>query len=150
VAAEAVGERLDEDGTALLPGLADRLAHHVVGVHDVHPVAAHAGHAEALAPAVELGHGGVPRQRGAHAELVVGDHEDDRKLPEGGEVERLAEGALVGGAVAEHADGDLVEAAVVRGQRHARRQGQVAADDPVAAHEAVLEVEHVHRAAASA
>ena len=92
---------------------------------------------------------GVALDRRAHAELVVGDHEDDRQLPEGGEVERLAERALVGGAVAEHADRDLVEPLVVGRQRHAGGQRQVAADDPVAAHEAVLEVEHVHRAAAA-
>ena len=44
---------------------------------------------------------------------------------------------------------DLLRAAVVGGQRHARGEREVAADDPVAAHEAVLEVEHVHRAAAA-
>ena len=44
---------------------------------------------------------------------------------------------------------DLVEAEVVRRQREAGGERQVAADDPVAAHEALLEVEHVHRAAAA-
>ena len=126
-----------------------RLADHRVGVEHVHAVAAHAGHAEALAAAVQVGDRGVALDRGAHAELVVRDHEDDRQAPEGGEVERLAERALVGGAVAEHAQRDLFGAAVVGGQRHARGEREVAADDPVAAHEAVLEVEHVHRAAAA-
>ena len=93
--------------------------------------------------------GGVALERGAHAELVVGDHEDHRQPPQRGEVERLAERALVGGAVAEDADRDLVAAEVVGGEPHAGGERQVAADDPVAAHEAPLEVEHVHRAAAA-
>ena len=149
VAAEAVGDGLDEDRLPVLARAPDRLAHHVVGLDHVHAVAAQAGYAEALAAAVQVGHRGVALDRGPHAELVVGDHEDDRQLPEGGEVERLAERALVGGAVAEHAQRDLVEALVVGGERHAGGERQVAADDPVAAHEAVLEVEHVHRAAAA-
>ena len=150
VPAEAVGDGLDEDRLPLLARTADRLAHHLVRLHHVHAVAAHAGHAEALAAAVQVGHRRVALERGAHAELVVGDHEDDRQLPQRGEVERLAERALIGGAVAEHAHRHLVEPLVVGGQRHAGGQRQVAADDPVAAHEAVLEVEHVHRAAAAA
>ncbi len=89
-------------------------------------------------------------QRGAHAELVVGDHEHHRQLPQRREVERLAERALVGGAVAERAQRDLVGALVVARQRDAGGDRQVAADDPVAAHEAAREVEHVHRAAAPA
>ena len=149
VAAEAVGDGLDEDRLAVLARAPDRLAHDRVGLEHVHAVAAQAGHAEALAAAVQVGHRRVALDRRAHAELVVGDHEDDRQLPQGGEVERLAERALVGGAVAEHADGHLVEALVVGGERHAGGQRQVAADDAVAAHEAVLEVEHVHRAAAA-
>ncbi len=149
VAAEAVGDRLDEHRLALLARLLQRLADHVVGVEHVHAVAAHARDAEALAAAVQVGHRGVALDRGAHAELVVRDHEDDRQVPQRGEVERLAERALVGGAVAEHAQRDLLGPAVVGGQRHARGEREVAADDPVAAHEAVLEVEHVHRAAAA-
>ncbi len=149
VAAEAIGDRLDQHGLALLARLLERLADNRVGVEHVHAVALQAGHAEALAAPVQVGHGGVALERGAHAELVVGDHEDDGQAPQRGEVERLAEGALVGGAVAEHAQRDLLGAAVVGGQRHAGGQREVAADDPVAAHEAVLAVEHVHRAAAA-
>src|SRR5215211_82478 len=66
-----------------------------------------------------------------------------------GEVERLAECALVRRAVAEHAQRHVLRAAVVGGQRHAAGEREVAADDPVPAHEAVLEVEHVHGAAAA-
>src|SRR5680860_862839 len=58
--------------------------------------------------------------------------------------------AGVGGAVAEHADGDRVLALVLGGEGQAGGDRQVAADDPVAAHEALLAVEDVHRAAAAA
>jgi hypothetical protein len=57
--------------------------------------------AVALAPLEQVGHRGVALERGAHAELVVGDHEDDGQAPQRGQVERLAERALVRGAVAE-------------------------------------------------
>ncbi len=150
VTAEAVGDGLDEHRAALLAHLAQRLGDHRVGVEHVHPVAAHPGHPEALALALQVGDGGVAPQRGAHPELVVGDHEHHRQAPQRGEVERLAEGALVGGAVAERAERDVVFASVVARQRDARRDRQVAADDSVAAHEAALEIKHVHRAAPSA
>ena len=148
VPAEAIRDGLDEDRLAVLARAPDRFAHRLVGLDHVHAVAAQAGHAEALAAAMQVGHGRVALDRGAHAELVVGDHEHDRQLPQGGEVERLAERPLVRRAVTEDADRDLVEPLVVGRERHPGGQRQVAADDPVAAHEAVLEVEHVHRPAA--
>ena len=150
VAAEAVGERLDQRGLAILARhaqvLGDALAHRQ-HVHAVDPLA---GHAEALGLRREVRHGGVARQRRAHPVLVVDDQEHDRQLPQRGEVHGLAERALVGGAVAEHAHRHGVLALVVGGERHAGGQRQVAADDPVAAQEAPLQVEQVHRAAAAA
>ena len=88
--------------------------------------------------------------RGPHPVEVVLDQEEDRQLPQRRQVHRLAEVAGVGGAVAEHADGDRVFALVLGGEGEAGGDRQVAADDPVAAHEAVLGVEDVHRAAAPA
>ena len=108
MAAEAVGDGLHKQRAALLAHAAQRLGDDGVGVEDVHAVAAHAGHAERLALALKVGHGGVARERGAHAELVVDHHEHHRQAPQRGEVERLAERALVGGAVAERAERDLV------------------------------------------
>src|SRR6478735_7184550 len=149
VAAEAVGDRHDEDGPAVLARAAECLRRDLVGVDDVHPVAAHPRHAEAVAALVQVGDGRVPLERRPHAELVVRDHEDDRQPPERGEVERLAERALVGSAVAELAEDRVLGLHVVGAEREAGRDREVAADDPVAAHEAALEVEHVHRAAAA-
>ena len=74
------------------------------------PSHARAGHAEALGLLREVGHRRVALERGAHAELVVDDQEHHRQLPERGEVHRLAERALVGGAVAEHAERHVVVA----------------------------------------
>ena len=88
--------------------------------------------------------------RGAHPVEVVLEDEDDRQPPERRQVHRLAEVAGVRGAVAEHADGDVVGALVVGGEREPGGERQVAADDPVAAHEPALAVEDVHRAAAPA
>src|SRR5438105_502592 len=68
--------------------------------------------------------------------------------PESDEVHRLAEGALVAGAVAEHAQHRVVRLLVVAGQGDAGRERQVPAHDPVPAEEAALVVEQVHRAAA--
>src|SRR4051794_40217097 len=148
VAAEAVGDRLDEHGLALLARLLERLADDGVGVEHVHAVALHPRHPEALPAAVEVGDRGVALERRAHPELVVGDHEDDGEVPQRGEIERLTERPLVGRAVAEDAERDVLRAAVVGGEGHARGEREVAADDAVATHEAVLEVEHVHGAAA--
>lgn len=88
--------------------------------------------------------------RGAHPVEVVLDQEEDRQLPQRRQVHRLAEVAGVGGAVAEHADGDRVFTFVLGGERQPGGDREVAADDPVAAHEAPLGVEDVHRAAAAA
>ena len=54
---------------------------------------------------------------------------------------------LVHGAVAEVADADPVFVAILDGEGDAGRQGDMAADDGMAAEEALLRVEEVHRAA---
>ena len=118
-------------------------------VEHVHAVAARAGHAKALGLERQVGYRRMTVERRAHPELVVDDQEDDRQLPERGQVHRLAEGALVGGAVAHHREDRVVGLEVVAGERDAGRQRQAAADDAVAAEEAPLPVEQVHRAAAA-
>ena len=149
VAAEAVGDGLDEGGPPLVAGHAQGLGDHGVRVDDVHAVAPHAGHAEGLALGPQVGDRRVALQRRAHPELVVDHQEDDRQLPQGGEVHGLAEGALVAGAVAKHAQHGVLGLSVIAGEGDARCQRQVPAHDPVAAEEAAFVVEEVHRAAPS-
>ena len=150
VAAVAVGEGLQQGRPALLAGEPDPLGDGLAHREHVHAVDPLAGDAVALGLLREVGLGRVALDRGAHPVEVVLDQEDDRQAPERRQVHRLAEVAGVGGAVAEHADGDRVLALVVGGEGEAGGDRQVAADDPVAAHEAVLAVEDVHRAAAAA
>ena len=85
----------------------------------------------------------------AHAVAVVDDEEDDRQVPERGEVERLVPGAHVHRAVAELADHGLLLAATDHGEREAGGDRQLAGDDAPAAVEAAVDVEQVHRAAAA-
>lgn len=105
--------------------------------------------------AVGRGARGVRLDRGG---LVLGDRdrpavvladEEHRQAPERGEVERLVEGALVGGALAEEGHGDGLGARHLRRQRGAAGRRQAGADDAAAA-EAVLGVEQVHVAALAA
>ena len=88
-----------------------------------------------------------PRDRGAHGVAVVLDHVDDRQLPQLGHVEALVDLALVGGAVAEIGHGNLAVVAVAVGESEASAERHLRADDAVAAVEALLDAEHVHRAA---
>ena len=129
---------------------ADPLRDALADREHVHPVDPLAGHAVALRLLRQVGLRRVALDRGAHPVEVVLDQEEDRQPPERRQVHRLAEVAGVGGAVAEHADRDRVLALVLGGEGEPRGDRQVAADDPVAAHEAVLAVEDVHRAAAAA
>ena len=93
----------------------------------------------------KVGDGRVALQRGAHAVEVVLDQKENRQAPERGEIHRLAEVAGVRGTVTEHADRDAVFLPVLRGEGQPGGERQVAADDSVAAHEAALGVEDVHR-----
>src|SRR3954451_7805289 len=149
MAAEAVGHGLEQLRLALLARLAQRLGGGRVHVEHVHAVAARTGHAVALGLLRKIRDGGVTLEGRAHPELVVDHHEHNGQLPERSHVHRLAEGALVGGAVTEHAHHGVVGALVVALQRHAGGERQVAAHDPVAAEEAALDVEQVHRPAAT-
>ena len=78
---------------------------------------------------------------------VVLHHEDDRQLPQRGDVERLVERALLRGAVAEEREHDLALAADLRGVGGAGRVRDALRDDARGAEEAALDVGQVHRAA---
>jgi hypothetical protein len=82
--------------------------------------------------------------------LVVLADEEDRELPDGREVQRLVEDPLAGGAVAEEAGDDLVAPLHRDGERHAGRQGELAADDRRREDHAELLRRDVKRAALAA
>gem|GEM_PF-4066045 len=148
MAAVPVGERLDERRAAAIPGPAERGQRHfvdrlhIVAVHH-HRVEPVGGGAVGRGP----GHGGHRADRRVLHVLVVLADEDHRQLPGGGQVERLVEGADVGGPVAEEADCDLPGAAVLSGPGRAVGDDQLRADDGVGAEDAAGGVEQVHRAA---
>src|SRR6185312_11788275 len=147
VAAIAVGQHLEDEralaGAAprgrLLAGRLDR-AH----VHAVDLLARNIERQTALRQ-VDLGRGA--RDRRAHGVAIVLDDVDDRQLPELGHVEALVDLALVGGAVAEIGHRDVVVAAIAVGEGEPGAERHLRADDAVAAEEALLDAEHVHRAA---
>ena len=82
--------------------------------------------------------------RGAHGVLIVFDDVDDRQTPELGHVEALVDLPLVGRAIAEVGEADLAVVAVLVGQRKARAQTHLRADDPVPAIKSRLDRKHVH------
>ena len=83
----------------------------------------------------------------AHGVAVVLDHVDDRQLPERRHVEALVDLSLVCGAVAEIGEADRAVLAVAVGEGDAGAEGDLGADDAVAAVEVLLLREHVHGAA---
>ena len=96
-----------------------------------------------------LDRGHLADRRVFHVEIVLAD-EDHRQLPDRGEIQRLVEGADIGGAVAEEADRDVLGALVLRAPGGAAGDRQMRADDGVGAHHAVLDRGQMHRAALAA
>src|SRR5438067_4777740 len=82
--------------------------------------------------------------------LVVLADVDHGQRPQGRDVHHLVEQPLAERALAEEADGDLVGAAPLRGERGSGRDPRRAADDRVRAEVPVLVVGDVHRAALAA
>ena len=97
-----------------------------------------------------VGDRGDALERGAHAVAVVLATEDDGELPDGGHVQRFVEGADVHGRLAEIAEAHLVAVAVLDCEAEPGGERDVAAHDPVPAHEPLFRVEEVHRAALAA
>ena len=120
VAAVAVGLGLDQRRPLLLARAVDGLAQRVAHGQQVHAVDVAAGDAVGGAALVEVLDRGRAVEGGAHAVAVVLDDVDDRQVPQRAHVQRLVEGALVDGAVAEEAEHDLVGAAQADAVAHAR------------------------------
>ena len=115
-----------------------RLAHRI----DVHAVDLFAGNAEGGAALGEIG-------RLAFRRAVVLYDEDDRQEPARRHVEAFGDLALVGGAVAHEGDADLFLAAIGVGEGEARPDGDLRADNAMAAIKPASG-EHVHGAALAA
>jgi len=98
----------------------------------------------------KVAHGGHELHRRRLAVAVVLGDEDRGELPDRGQVERLVELALVGGAVAEERDRHAARPLHLRGERRANREGDAGADDPVRAEHAPVEVGDVHGSALAA
>src|SRR5262249_37524703 len=81
---------------------------------------------------------------------VVLDHEDDREIPDRGEIEALQEHALVGGAVAHEADAHPAIAAELGGEPGPAGEWCSGAEDAIGAHHAFREIGDMHRAALAA
>src|SRR5437763_9598875 len=72
---------------------------------------------------------------------------DDGQLPQLGHIEALVDLSLVGRAVAEIGDRDQPVVAIAIGEGEAGAERYLRADDAMAAKEALLAREHMHRAA---
>src|SRR5882762_3849533 len=147
MAAIAIGLHLEDvwalAATSIFDGLLARRPHR----QHVHPVDALARNAERLAVAIELGSGRSALDRGAHAVAVVLDDVDHGELPEGGHVHGLVDLPLVGAAVAEIGQRDVLGVVVLVHEGETGADRHLGADDAVAAVEILLAAEHVHRAA---
>ena len=166
MAVVAVGVELDQDGAFALAALVGGAAHGVEAGQQVHAVddlgvevvvGEAGGAARHLADAGDLAVGAA-----GHAVVVVDQGIDDREaeavlagvvgigeLAHGGPVERLHHHAVVVGAVAGEAAGDLAVAEVARAHGGAGGDRHAAADDGVGAEVTDAEVGDVHAAAAA-
>ena len=147
MAAIAVGLHLDQHRPLAGAAVGDRLLRRGIDLLDIHAVDLDAGDAEGLAPLVEFGAGLGPFDRGAHGVLVVLDHEHGGQLPQARHVEGFVDLALVGRTLTEEDHRDVVALAVLVGKGDAGAERDLGADDAVAAVEALLQVEDVHRSA---
>src|SRR6185312_8449919 len=90
--------------------------------------------------------GGGAGLAGAHRITIVLDDEDDGELPEGGKIVGFVDGTLVDGTVAHERHRGTLEALVLDTVGEAGAEGDLAADDAVAAPVILVGREIVHRA----
>ena len=114
---------------------------HVLAVDD------HAGHVVGVGAAGQVIDGRGRAQRRVLAVQVVGDDEHHGHLPDRGHVQRLVEGADVGGAVTEEGERDVRLAAELEGHGGADGDGHAGTHDGVGPDVALGGVDQVHRAA---
>ena len=147
VAAIAVGLHLEDDRPVARAAPFGRDIGGRLHRAHIHAVDLQAGNAEGDAALREIGLGRRARHGRAHRVAVVLDDVDDRQLPQRRHVEAFVDLALVGRAVAEIGQRDIVVLAIAVGEGEAGAERHLRADDAVAAVEILLLGEHVHGAA---
>ena len=148
MAARAIGLGLDQRRTLARPRPLGRLERGFGDGGEIVAVDDDARHRIGARAVGDIGDGGRAGHRHRHRILIVLADEDDRQLPDRGEVERLVKGALVVGAVAEERERDRAGAPLLGAERRADRDRQAAADDAVGAEIALRRLGDMHRAAA--
>ena len=138
---------VEEHRPVALARVRERLDGRAVDGLDVLPVDGDGAHAVRLGALGQvLDRQLLARGRGLGPAVVLAD-EERRHAPELRQVERLVDGADVGGAVAEERDRHARLVAELEGERGAGHGREPAAHDGVRAHVPALDVVEVHRAA---
>jgi hypothetical protein len=145
---ESVSDGLYEEGAPATARFTHQRLRQLANSHHVHAVHLH------RLDAVGTGRfqqARVQRQaalrRGPHGIAVVLAHEDDRELPQGGQVEGFMRMATGQCALSKEAQHDGVTFLVLDREGQAGRQGQVPTNNRVSAHEVPLSIHQVHGAA---
>ncbi len=150
VADGAIGLGLDQRRTLAGAGALGRLLHRQPDGEHVIAVDGDAGHAVGGGLGGDLG---VKRdrlqRRGGGVEIVLADEHRRRPL-HSGEVERFVEAAMVGGAVAEEGNADVVPPLLTCTHADANRMADAGSNDAVGAEQADRAVVEMHGAATAA
>ena len=148
MAARAVGLALDQRRALARPGPVGRGEGRLGDGGEIVAVDDDARHRIGARPVGDIGDRGRARDRHRHGVLIVLADEDDRQLPDRGDVQRLVKRAFVVRAVAEKGDRDRAGPALLGAERGADGDRQAAADDAVGAEVAPGRIGDMHRAAA--
>ena len=116
-----VGHALDERGSLAFSSQGDGCGGSLVDDDDVVSVNRAAGNAEGLCPIRDGVACGDGIGRGVLSVLIIFADVDNGKVPDRRGVHHFEENALVGRAIAEEADGDLIGLAQLCGQSRASR-----------------------------
>ena len=143
----AIGAHLEQRWVAVLACPLDRAPHGVVHGEHIHPVDQLRGHIVAARMLDNIGHRRDTLEGGPHAVAIVLAKENDRQFPHRCHVQRLVKCSNVDRGFAEETDAYFVVALVLAGEGETRGQRDVSSNNSMAAHEAALDVEQVHRAA---
>jgi hypothetical protein len=147
VAAVTVGVDLDDGGLVFFAGEGEELVHRGADFVNVVAEARAPVHAIGFGAFGETGTGGGALLRSAHGVAVVLDDEDNGEIPERGEVVGLVDGALVDGTITHERHCGTFEFFVFEGVGETGAEGDLSADDAVAAPVVKRRGEVVHGAA---